>query len=83
VQELLAFIGSGARRARGGLDRAWGRARVGWANDGVPTRVEHVCAFLLPEFWRELSLIQACSFHGQCTKPLPLPIRCQLCVGVK
>jgi hypothetical protein len=32
---------------------ARGRARAGWANAGVPTRVEHVCALLLPEFWRE------------------------------
>jgi hypothetical protein len=53
VQGLLAFIGTGERRARGGLDRVQGRTRVGWANAGVSTRVEHVCVFLLPEFWRE------------------------------
>jgi hypothetical protein len=49
----LAFIGAGVRRAHGGLDCALGRVRVGWANISVPTRVEHVCAFLLPEFWHE------------------------------
>jgi hypothetical protein len=51
------FIGMTRARARGGLDRALGRARAGWANAGVPTRVKHVCAFILPEFWRMLSLI--------------------------
>jgi hypothetical protein len=83
VQGPLAFIGAGARRARGGLDCAWGRTRAGWANAGVSTRVEHVCVFLLPKFWREYSLIQACSCLGQCTEPLPLPISYRLCVGVK
>jgi hypothetical protein len=52
VRGLLAFIGAGVRRARDGLDRAPGRARAGWANADVPTRVEHVCALFLPEFWR-------------------------------
>jgi hypothetical protein len=28
LQGLLAFIGAGAKRARGGLDHAWGRART-------------------------------------------------------
>jgi hypothetical protein len=53
VHGLLVFIGAGARRACGGPDRARGRVRAGWANASVPTRVEHVCAFLLPKFWRE------------------------------
>jgi hypothetical protein len=50
----IGFIGAGARRARDGLDCAWGRARtrVGLANAGVPTRAEHVCELFLPEFWR-------------------------------
>jgi hypothetical protein len=41
---------------------------AGWANAGVPTRVEHVEPLLLLEFWRVLSLIQACSCLGQCKK---------------
>jgi hypothetical protein len=49
---------------------------------GCDTRVEHVCAFILPEFWRVLSLIRACSCLGQCTKPLLLPIIYQSCVGI-
>jgi hypothetical protein len=69
-------------RARGGLDRTLGRARGGWANAGVPTRVEHVCVFILPKFWRVWSFIRACSFLGQCTKPLLLPISYRSCVGV-
>jgi hypothetical protein len=53
VQGLLAFIGAGARRARGGLDRAQGRASAGVGRTlACRPRVEHVCAFLLPEFWR-------------------------------
>jgi hypothetical protein len=55
---------------------------VGWANAGVPTRVEHVCAFILPEFWRVWSFIRACSRLGQCTKPLLLPTSYRSCVGV-
>jgi hypothetical protein len=51
------FIGTARARACGGLDRTLGRARAGWANAGVPTTVEHVCAFILPEFWRVWSLI--------------------------
>jgi hypothetical protein len=42
-------------------------ARAGWANAGVPTKVEHVCVFILPEFWRVWSFIRACSCLGQCT----------------
>jgi hypothetical protein len=69
-------------RARGGLDQTLGQARAGWANAGVPTRVEHVCAFILPEFWHVWSFIRACSCLGQCTKPLLLPISYRSCVGV-
>jgi hypothetical protein len=76
------FIGTARARARGGLERTLGRARAGWANDGVPTRVEHVCAFILPEFWRVWSFIRACPCLGQCTKPLLLPISYRSCVGV-
>jgi hypothetical protein len=42
-------VGEGARRT---WPCTWVSARGGWARAGVPTRVEHVCAFLLPEFWR-------------------------------
>jgi hypothetical protein len=45
------FIGAARSRARGGLNRALGRPCAGWANAGEPTRVEHVCVFILPEFW--------------------------------
>jgi hypothetical protein len=76
------FIGTMWARARGGLDRALGRASVGWANASVPTRVEHVYAFILPEFWHVLSLIRASSCLGQCTKPLLLPISYRFCVGI-
>jgi hypothetical protein len=69
-------------RARDGLDRTLRRERAGWANADVPTRVEHVCAFILPKFWRVWSFIRACSSLGQCTKPLLLPISYQSCVGV-
>jgi hypothetical protein len=57
-------------------------AHGGWANAGVPTKVEHVCEFILPEFWRVWSFIWACSCLGQCTKPLFLPISYRSCVGV-
>jgi hypothetical protein len=56
--------------------------RAGWANAGVPTRVEHVCSFILPEFWCVWSFIRACSRLGQCTIPLLLPISYRSCVGV-
>jgi hypothetical protein len=73
----------GEGEARDGLDQTLGRsARVGWANAGVPTRVEHVCGFILPELWRVWSFIRACSCLGQCIKPLLLPINYQSCVGV-
>jgi hypothetical protein len=69
-----------------GTRRTWpdagASARGGWANAGVPTRVEHVCTFILPEFWRVWSFIRACSCLGQCTKPLLLPISYRSCVGV-
>jgi hypothetical protein len=71
--------GEGARRT---WQDAGASARAGWANAGVPTRVEHVCAFILPEFWRVWSSIRACSCLGQCTKPLLLPISYRSCVGV-
>jgi hypothetical protein len=58
------FIGTAQARARDGLDWTLGRARAGWANAGVPTRVEHVCAFILPEFWHVWSFIRACSCLG-------------------
>jgi hypothetical protein len=57
-------------------------AHAGWANAGVPTSIEHVCAFILPEFWRVWSFIRACSCLGQRTKPLLLPISYWSCVGV-
>jgi hypothetical protein len=76
------FIGMARARACDGLERALGRARAGWANAGVSTRVEHVCTFILPKFWRVLSLIRACSCLGQCTKPLLLPISYRSCVGI-
>jgi hypothetical protein len=69
-----------------GVRRTWPDAeastRAGWANAGVPTRVEHVCVFILPEFWCVWSFILACSCLGQCTKPLLLPISYWSCVGV-
>jgi hypothetical protein len=40
--------GEGARRT---WPNAGASARAGWANADMPTRVEHVCAFILPEFW--------------------------------
>jgi hypothetical protein len=70
--------GEGARQTWPGTRAS---ARKGWANAGVPTRVEHVCAFILPEFWRVLSLIRACSCLGQCTKPLLLSISYWSCAG--
>jgi hypothetical protein len=39
--------GEGTRRT---WPNAEASARGGWANDVVPTRVEHVCAFILPKF---------------------------------
>jgi hypothetical protein len=76
-----------ASMAKGeGTRRTWpntrASVRVGWANAGVSTRVEHVCVFILPEFWRVWSFIRACSHLGQSTKPLLLPISYRSCVGV-
>jgi hypothetical protein len=71
--------GEGARRT---WPYAGSSARTSWANAGVPTRVKHVCAFILPEFWRVWSFIRACSRLGQCTKPLLLSISYRSCVGV-
>jgi hypothetical protein len=79
-----------ALKARAGtIEGAWrtwsnagASACAGWANAGVPTRVEHVCAFILPKFWRVWSFIRACCRLGQCTKPLLLPISYRSCVGV-
>jgi hypothetical protein len=70
--------GEGARRT---WPNAGASASAGWANAGVPTRVEHVCAFILPEFWHVWSFIWACSRLGQCTKPLLLPIIYRSCGG--
>jgi hypothetical protein len=64
------LIGHWGERARGLGERR--RADQG------RTRV----SFILPEFWRVLSLIRACSCLGQCTKPLLLPISYRSCVGI-
>src|SRR5690242_2435036 len=48
----------------------------------MPTRVKHVCPFVLPKFWHVWSLIRDCSRLGQCTKPLLLPTSYRSCVGV-
>jgi hypothetical protein len=49
---LTTFIGAGAGRACGTLTVRGESAHAGWANAGVPIRVEHVCMLFLPEFWR-------------------------------